>query len=588
MVTLSFLLNPRARVYNLRFLLIANIPIILLAFKDILYDVRHRTITIPVLGLASGIIIWVHHIFAILHWTLRGLAVVDLAMVLIEIGGFIYLTSNPIPNRIPNTWGVPHEFGNLLPSILPLFFLFFSLLFRITTILKNKEKLLVQRLIFLGCCAKLNPPYTVASILLNRSLTRPLVRGESKYIIIARAIVLSSIGVGVPAFGIYATTIKPAIATPTTTLTAFPQIRADLPGLAMIFFAPSNYSFYSYSWDASVTAYKSDSDAISCPIGGQSAICPCAWSEIEIISFSVVVPSGAGFLRVWFQCSSAQCEDYLLNPDLSPVPLLPGSQLFGSLAWSQRQTVSQSQEPSDVIFSPEVHGLQQNTSAEGNITSLTLSVVRTPIRYYQDTVDASTLSGIATFGGFWTFVNGTFALFFGANIVYFVFGRRPLSALGVVHLFQRRALVRNWYEDFPAIQTEGGLPGSENAGIVAFIRERLVDLGENPRDIEERPRASKVREKIRKYSRTFPWKKKIQRFKSQSKNARVSPQESKDFEVTHTVVSPTHEASPINAEPPEPHSRRGYILDDIPLLHIDSSSVDGAEDIQEIKDTFSP
>jgi hypothetical protein len=49
-----------------------------------------------------------------------------------------------------------------------------------------------------------------------------------------------------------------------------------------------------------------------------------------------------------------------------------------------------------------------------------------------------------------------------------------------VHIFQRRALVRRWNEDFPAIHTEGGLPGSENAGIVAFIRERLVDLGEDP------------------------------------------------------------------------------------------------------------
>lgn len=56
-------------------------------------------------------------------------------------------------------------------------------------------------------------------------------------------------------------------------------------------------------------------------------------------------------------------------------------------------------------------------------------------------------------------------------------GRRPLSALGVIHIFQRRALVRQWNEDFPALHSEGGLPGSASAGIVAFIRERLVDVG---------------------------------------------------------------------------------------------------------------
>ncbi|KAF8144295.1 hypothetical protein K438DRAFT_1782944 [Mycena galopus ATCC 62051] len=78
------------------------------------------------------------------------------------------------------------------------------------------------------------------------------------------------------------------------------------------------------------------------------------------------------------------------------------------------------------------------------------------------------------------FINGAFALFFGANVIYFLFGRRPLSALGIVHMFQREALVRQWNGDFPAIHTEGGLPGSERAGIVAFIRERLVDLGERP------------------------------------------------------------------------------------------------------------
>jgi hypothetical protein len=59
--------------------------------------------------------------------------------------------------------------------------------------------------------------------------------------------------------------------------------------------------------------------------------------------------------------------------------------------------------------------------------------------------------------------------------------RRPLSALGIVHIFQRRSLVRQWHEDFPTLHSEGGLPGSESAGIVAFIRERLVDVGDDPR-----------------------------------------------------------------------------------------------------------
>jgi hypothetical protein len=41
-------------------------------------------------------------------------------------------------------------------------------------------------------------------------------------------------------------------------------------------------------------------------------------------------------------------------------------------------------------------------------------------------------------------------------------------------------LVDKWNEDFPAWRTEGGTPGSESAGVVAFIREGLIDLDDTP------------------------------------------------------------------------------------------------------------
>ncbi|KAF7360459.1 Short-chain dehydrogenase/reductase family protein [Mycena venus] len=89
-----------------------------------------------------------------------------------------------------------------------------------------------------------------------------------------------------------------------------------------------------------------------------------------------------------------------------------------------------------------------------------------PAEIVQDYTDASVLNGIANFGGFWTFVNGAFAMVFGANLLYFLFQ--------LAH--RRRTLTRKWNEDFPALHTEGGHPGSKSAGIVAFLRERLVDL----------------------------------------------------------------------------------------------------------------
>jgi hypothetical protein len=111
-------------------------------------------------------------------------------------------------------------------------------------------------------------------------------------------------------------------------------------------------------------------------------------------------------------------------------------------------------------------------------------------------------------------------------------GIRPLSALGVAHMFQRRRLVRQWHEDFPAIHTEGGLPGSESAGIVVFICERLVDLEEDSSPHEE------------------------------------------DLEVQTSKVEGASEAGADTigiSSPPDPRPDARYIWDEIPLLDVEQS-----------------
>ncbi|KAJ7812255.1 hypothetical protein B0H14DRAFT_2857433 [Mycena olivaceomarginata] len=222
--------------------------------------------------------------------------------------------------------------------------------------------------------------------------------------------------------------------------------------------------------------------------------CPQKWAETVEISISLSIPVGA---RLYV----APVQGSLIPPSpkvaqlargyawSTGVPLLSGSQLYGLFTWTRRdlmraRTWSISPAPLTTVFTPDITGLQTiypANESRPNAATLTLFQQETyATRLLQDTVDTTALTGIATFGGFWTFLNGAFALFFGANVLYFLFGRRPLSALGVVHVFQRHRLVRRWHEDFPAIHTEGGLPGSKSAGIVAFIRERLVDLGEDP------------------------------------------------------------------------------------------------------------
>ncbi|KAJ7881510.1 hypothetical protein B0H14DRAFT_3857722 [Mycena olivaceomarginata] len=277
---------------------------------------------------------------------------------------------------------------------------------------------------------------------------------------------------------------------------------------------------------------------------------PYGWFDIDKISISIVVPPELNEAYVQLGCGFERCDDYFSLS--TAIPLLPGSHLFGILTWSRRQQVGHTRPA--FVYAPEIHRLQPDPSAnelsEPRSALLTLRLpYHEPIKFLQDTADASYLSGIATFGGFWTFVNGTFALFFGANVIYFMFGRRPLSALGVVHLLQRRALVRRWHEDFPAIHTEGGPPGSENAGIVAFIRERLVDLGEDPRGLPKDPKDAE---------------------------GRVPTPVSLPLEMIHGGESATqgmqeenHRQIPGNSpeRPVESYLQRsGYILDETPLL----------------------
>ncbi|KAJ7891936.1 hypothetical protein B0H14DRAFT_2687709 [Mycena olivaceomarginata] len=329
-----------------------------------------------------------HRIF---KWRMRCLALLDLVVVVIEMAGCCFIAFELLP-------------------IAPLILLFLSLLFRIATVIKTKEGILTQRLAFLGCCAESKPPYTVLTILLNRSLARPLVRGVSRYIIFARAFVLSAIGMGVPAFGIYATIIMPlnSVVSTRTMATDYGFETGNLPGHAG----------------------------------------PFSWSDISNISLSIVFDPGVIEINVFPTCLS-DLNDFGGYPSTAATPGADTAMLT----------------------------LRQPT--------------RYPTKFLQDTADASPLSGIATFGGFLDLRQRHFCAVVRGQ------SRRPLSALGVVHIFQRRALVRRWHEDFPAIHTEGGPPGSQNAGIVAFIRERLVDLGEDPHASRQGENANDSQESAR-------------------------------------------------------------------------------------------
>ncbi|KAF7334070.1 Short-chain dehydrogenase/reductase family protein [Mycena venus] len=539
---LALLFYPTLRVYNLRLLLLADVMLIVLLGISVprVASIRFAYYRAPVVaGFPCAIVVLVHHILAVFKWPVSGLAFVDLVVVVVEMGIISYSRANYQDMDLTFVSQlITLDVVALLKiiALAQIVFLAISIVLRISTILRlrTREGFLRQRLVFLGGCEPSHPPYTVTSILLNRSLARPLVRGESKIVIGIRALVISVLGVLVPAFGVYSIVMLPAQSEVYTKFIASSALmEADvvgaLDGQASLYFtmwltdeppswalnltsvSPHIFQDFPTSNLTNVTLTTANSRPAQClsHLQGFSFTgrpvqygkirwrvqCSVGWSEIIGMSITLTVPAGSGagaatglYVAPWYSD-----EGFVRWPDTmdldyktlnqAPTILLPGSARFGLLSWTARRRRGSR---SAWQYEPEIIDLQTDPSvqAPGPSTAvLTLSHWARPRRFVEDVSDASVISGISNLGGLWTFVNGAFALLFGANVIYLAFGRRPLSALGVIHLFQRRALVRKWHEDFPALHTEGGTPGSQSAGIIAFIRERIVDI-DDPESVE--------------------------------------------------------------------------------------------------------
>ncbi|KAJ6551355.1 hypothetical protein B0H19DRAFT_1157323 [Mycena capillaripes] len=172
-----------------------------------------------------------------------------------------------------------------------------------------------------------------------------------------------------------------------------------------------------------------------------------------------------------------------------PLPMLPNFNVHAYMSWTSRQVIAAGSSllnpfmPQKMVLHMETKALlpTSNDATPGGATTSSMSFIqreRFPTKFIEDYTSNSLLDGLSTVGGFWTFLDGTFALLFGASALYFFMGKRSLSALGLGHVFQRSKLMENWREDFPTVHTEGGQPGSETAGVVAFIRDRLLDIEE--------------------------------------------------------------------------------------------------------------
>jgi hypothetical protein len=170
---------------------------------------------------------------------------------------------------------------------------------------------------------------------------------------------------------------------------------------------------------------------------------PYPWRFIEKMTISMASDSSG--LYIWPLQGDLSLDTLRVLLSSPPIPLLPGLPLVGMLYWTKRELAvgpvwglstvgafgmspnaySDCTKPSIPIFTAEVAPLlsaPSNASSPNVTTLMLLQRFTYATKFVQDVVDATALSGVATFGGFWTFLNGTFALFFGANVIYFAFG----------------------------------------------------------------------------------------------------------------------------------------------------------------------
>ncbi|KAJ7112843.1 hypothetical protein C8R43DRAFT_1040290 [Mycena crocata] len=330
------------------------------------------------------------------------------------------------------------------------------------------------------------------------ALSQPLIRGESRYIIGTRASLICALCCAIPGFATYVVILVPITAHATTRSIRCSQswhpsddvgdwVKDNITLIILYDSGPdlvmanvtvgtmdqicSTNTVYSAAWN---------------PGSNIPVACPFPWTDVPPSGLTV----SANFSDPWgiLYVKPGQADPSDVNEYTEPIPLVAGSHLAAILGATQRRVLSRSGldfsgffGARDVIVKPVLliqedpmqkepssHTVQLRLRSRRDIISAT--------RIVEDYTDASVLSGLASLGGFWAFINGAIALFFGADLLYFVFRMRPLSPLGLVHQLQRRSLMQKWNADFPAMYTEGGHPGSDTAGVVAFIRERLVDI----------------------------------------------------------------------------------------------------------------
>ncbi|KAJ3572445.1 hypothetical protein NP233_g3078 [Leucocoprinus birnbaumii] len=85
----------------------------------------------------------------------------------------------------------------------------------------------------------------------------------------------------------------------------------------------------------------------------------------------------------------------------------------------------------------------------------------------EENPDHTILSGLSFTGGVWTVLDGVFSAIFGTSLLLVLFGMKPLSVYGIVHMFPKKR---------PALRfKDGDMSDEELKKVVKIVREHLLD-----------------------------------------------------------------------------------------------------------------
>ncbi|KAJ7091073.1 hypothetical protein C8R44DRAFT_750818 [Mycena epipterygia] len=333
---------------------------------------------------------------------------------------------------------------------------------RIATIIASKDKIISQRFAFLRGCSLAHPPYTPLAILLNRFPARPLVSGEFTAIVLIRDVVLTCSNLGVPLFAVYAITITP-LSTPVYTKSVgrvgeYMTVHLETP----------RFSCATLS-DAQVSDLNAGDRPPATPAtcfvnsnGMTFAKClPLTSSQISSMPISFTFPQGINGVQVGVRMSSR----------------ITSRRGYGLDA----KTINH-----DVVVKPHPtsNGHNIHLGNHCNIAAGCAGKLQLHYTRFISTECACDESVRRRRGR-----QGPLRRF-QIRWVLDLLKRRVRALLRrEYHLFYLRsatALSARSGAYFPAPRA-GGETVSESAGIIAFIRQRLMDLDEDP-DVEAHPR----------------------------------------------------------------------------------------------------